>query len=143
MAEDNATNRVVALAQLKKLGYQADAVANGAEAVAALQSWRLRSVLMDCEMPVMDGYEATAVIRHSINSHIPIIALRPVRCRATGIDAFVKGWTVIYRNRWTCGNLPKCSQIGASSAMPRSTVETPASDRLGADSGNSSIQRLF
>jgi PAS domain S-box-containing protein len=75
VAEDNVTNRAVAVAQLRKLGYQATAVTDGAEAVDAVQQGAYDLILMDCEMPVMDGFEATKAIRGSIQSSIPIIAL--------------------------------------------------------------------
>ena len=74
VAEDNPVNRMVVMAQLGKLGYGADAVTNGAEAIEAVERGGYDLVLMDCEMPVMDGLEACGRIRR-FGSEVPIIAL--------------------------------------------------------------------
>jgi PAS domain S-box-containing protein len=105
VAEDNATNREVAVAQLRKLGYRADAVTNGAEAAEAVRLGGYRLVLMDCAMPVMDGFEATRRIRQTIPpglagnpgfSGIPIVAMTadamPAdrdRCLREGMDDYL------------------------------------------------------
>ena len=75
VTEDNPINRLVLRAQLEKLGYQAHAVANGVEAVEAVQQGIYDLVLMDCQMPQMDGFEATRRLRESGSPHVPIVAI--------------------------------------------------------------------
>jgi PAS domain S-box-containing protein len=96
VAEDHPVNRQLALAQLTKLGYEATAVTNGAEAVEAVACGGYDLVLMDCQMPVMDGFEATRQIRGSAQPGIPIVAITadamPAdedRCLAAGMNGYL------------------------------------------------------
>jgi len=96
VVEDNPVNREVLLAQLSVLGCQASAVENGAEAVEAVAGGGYDLVLMDCQMPVMDGFEATLHIRELHRSDIPIVAVTadamPAdrdRCLRAGMNDYI------------------------------------------------------
>jgi CheY-like chemotaxis protein len=99
VAEDNAVNRNVLLRMLQKLGCEADAVGTGREAVEAVARARYDLVLMDVQMPEMDGFEATRQIRlaeEPRGTHVPIFAITAhvmnedrARCLASGMDAFI------------------------------------------------------
>jgi CheY-like chemotaxis protein len=98
IVEDNALNQLVAEGVVTKLGYQVDIVANGAEALDAISAARYAAVLMDCHMPVMDGFAATEEIRRREGGgdRIPIIAMTAgamaedrEHCLAIGMDDYV------------------------------------------------------
>ena len=118
MAEDNSVNQRVAIRMLEKLGYRADAVANGLEAMEAIAHIPYSAIFMDCQMPEMDGFEATRRIREMESTterartptpcpislrpasnpprHIPIIAMTAnalegdrERCLAVGMDDYL------------------------------------------------------
>lgn len=99
LAEDNAINQMVAIHQLEDLGVEVDVAANGQEILEALEEGVPDLILMDCQMPLMDGYEATQRIRQreeGTDSHVPIVAVTAHafsddrdRCMDAGMDDYL------------------------------------------------------
>jgi two-component system sensor histidine kinase/response regulator len=98
LAEDNLVNQKVAQRMLEKLGYRVDIAGDGQSTVNAWESGEYDLILMDCQMPTMDGYEATRTIRSRENdgSRIPIVALTAHamkgaddKCVAAGMDDYL------------------------------------------------------
>jgi two-component system sensor histidine kinase/response regulator len=99
LVEDNAVNRTLAVRLLEKRGFSVTTAENGRVALASMEKETFDAVLMDVQMPEMDGFEATAAIRQSESSsgrHLPIIAMTAhalksdeERCLAAGMDAYI------------------------------------------------------
>lgn len=98
VVEDNVVNQRLAVKMLEKLGCDTDVAANGKKAIEMIEKSAYDLILMDCQMPEMDGYETTAEIRHREDGsrHIPIIAMTAhamkgdrERCLDTGMDDYI------------------------------------------------------
>ncbi len=137
LVEDNLINQSVAKAMLNKLGLTFSLATNGAEAVDLCRDARFDLVLMDCQMPVMDGYEATAAIRQlpgGRNAELPIIALTAnamhgdaQKCLNAGMDAFLaKPYTLSALRSMLVRWLPKTPGTpSATLPMPMPEPATP------------------
>lgn len=141
LAEDNSTNQAVALGILRRLGYCADAVVNGSEALKALQSRPYDLVFMDLQMPQMDGFETVQAIRAlqvpANNPDIPVIALTAhalpsdrEKCLLAGMNDYLTKplqWEALAHmiEKWFPGAPPR----GASD--PRRTREAPEAKEPG------------
>ncbi len=129
-------NKMVIVRLLKKAAYDVDVVDNGAQAVEAVARQHYDAILMDCRMPVMDGFEATAAIRKAesgTDRHLPIIALTASamdadreRCLASGMDAFLtkpikQGDLVEMLDRWVLRE-PEAAPATPRASAPATTA---------------------
>ncbi len=98
VAEDNPTNQAVAVRWLERLGFRAEVADDGEAALEALAGMRFAAVLMDCQMPRVDGYEATRELRRreGVERHTPVIAMTAhamkgdrERCLEAGMDDYL------------------------------------------------------
>lgn len=125
IADDSPLNRKVTLLVMQHLGLKAEAVANGEEAIEAFQKQNYDLILMDCQMPVLDGFEATRRIRELemlSSSHIPIIALTAQaidgdreKCLDSGMDDYITKPITPVRlatvlSRWLAPDLVRASE---------------------------------
>jgi CheY-like chemotaxis protein len=96
LVEDNDVNRNMETRMLQKLGYEVDAVANGADALVVLEEFDYHAVLLDVQMPVMDGFAIAREIRARGRADLPIIAITAhafaadrERCLAAGMNDYL------------------------------------------------------
>ncbi len=137
LAEDNAVNQKLAVRLLEKRGHAVTVAANGREAVEALQRRRFDLVLMDVQMPELDGFEATALIRRNeqqSDGHVPIIAMTAHalkedrdRCLAAGMDGYVSKPLQVERLLETIEvyAMPSAREISAADSTAAMPVESP------------------
>ncbi len=131
VAEDSLVNQKLAAAFLEKLGHTVVLARNGKEAIGAWVSQEFDLVLMDVEMPEMDGFEATAVIRtqeRQKGTHIPIIAMTAhamkgdrERCVDAGMDDYIA--KPIRLQQLAEKLRPVCAALGRPSAEPHSAAD--------------------
>ena len=133
VADDNAVNRLVICSTVESLGYRVSAVEDGLEVLEALSRERFAAVLMDCQMPGLDGFETTQRIRRGdVCPEIPIIAVTASameedmeRCKRAGMDAFIakpfrREDLAAALERWTGSESSDSSTVGAGASAGKS-----------------------
>lgn len=135
LAEDNIVNQEVALAMLTKLGLEVDVANNGREAAELISRNSYDIILMDCQMPVMDGFEATTLIRKQPenHAHLPIIAVTAnasendrTACLEAGMDDFLsKPYTFKHLEQVIIRWLPNKETIAMDTAKTKTEELSP------------------
>ena len=156
LAEDNSINREVAVGMLEDMGYSVASVFNGAQAIQTLQDQHYDLLLMDCQMPEMDGYHATKIIRilqeqGKIHKELIIIAITAnalhgdrERCLAAGMDDYIsKPYTYDDLNnlvkRWHQDRPPEKTQEVANESSAICTAEAIEKVKI----NTSMLERLY
>jgi CheY-like chemotaxis protein/HPt (histidine-containing phosphotransfer) domain-containing protein len=141
LVEDNEINRRIASAMLRSFGYSADTADDGFKALDAASRTQYDLVLMDCQMPGMDGFEATRKLRASEEGgrHVPIVALTANamtedrdRCLAAGMDDYLAkplrpGILRDTLTRWLTGAAPAPDRVSATPPQAGALTEGPTS----------------
>jgi CheY-like chemotaxis protein len=143
VAEDNVINQKVAVRLLEKLGCRIDVAANGQEAVTMLVQFAYDVIFMDCQMPEMDGFAATAAIRQreaSTGRHVPIIAMTAnamqgdrENCLAAGMDDYVSkpvsfDSLVVMMRKWAA---PQDEGLGCTRLAEVGVIPNPSDTKSG------------
>lgn len=105
IAEDNPVNQIIAQKVVEKLGFKGKIAENGRKVLIALEQNKYDLILMDCQMPEMDGYETTSAIRQNLKfRNIPIIAMTAnamkgdqERCQQAGMDDYITK-PIVFKN---------------------------------------------
>lgn len=146
LAEDNEINQQVALGILKNFGYRTDVVSNGKDAVKAMENVCYDLVLMDCQMPEMDGYEATREIRSLkskvLDHNVPIIAMTAhamkgdrEKCLAAGMVDYIPkpvnpGKLLEVMEKWLAENKKLQSAKTRGNAVPVNKIQVEAVNKV-------------
>jgi CheY-like chemotaxis protein len=146
LVEDNPVNQRVALRMLEKLGCRVDLAVHGNEAVQMAAASTYDVILMDCEMPLMDGYQATAAIREREPSgtHVPIVAMTAhamkgdrERCLAAGMDDYLS--KPVRQADLRAALIRRVGDTGGNGAIE----SMPSKDPYGGDAADPEILELY
>ncbi|MBX7455867.1 response regulator [Mycolicibacterium sp. 3033] len=149
VVDDNVTNQVLIEAQLTKLGHRCELASDGAEALERIEAGHFDVVLMDCSMPIMDGYEATRRLRareRQTGRHLPVLALTAsasgsnrAACERAGMDGFLTKPIHLSHLALEIGRFTEPGRAPTSAA----TVDQPRFDRLRADLGADALEKVL
>ncbi len=135
IVEDNATNRLVASAALEQLGYRYDEAADGHEALERLRRQRYSAVLMDCQMPGMDGLEATrrwrAIEAREGLARTPVIALTANAVSGDADDCLAAGMDAYLSKPYTLARLTETLRTFVAGNAPREVPTPPPAPATG------------